>query len=143
LVDEIRSWRQTGVDVVVSTLEPEEVSDLDLRAEPELCGANGIEFIPFPIADRAVPASLAATTKLARELEARLAAGKSVAIHCRVGIGRSALLAACLLVLAGVNWEAAWERIRSARGCLVPDTTEQRQWLARFAHDSLTAVHAN
>jgi protein-tyrosine phosphatase len=142
LADEIRSWRQTGVDVVVSTLEPEEANELDLRTEPEVCEAIGIEYISFPIADRSTPPSLTATMKLARQLEAGLLAGKRIAIHCRAGIGRSALLAACLLVLAGVDWEAAWERIRSARGCPVPDTTEQRNWLARFARDAFTAVTA-
>jgi predicted protein tyrosine phosphatase len=48
----------------------------------------------------------AATLDFVRKLECFLADGKNVAIHCRQGIGRSALIAACVLV-AGVGPEAA------------------------------------
>jgi protein-tyrosine phosphatase len=123
------------VDVVLSALENEENADLDLVKEAELCQANGIEFIAFPIPDRGVPASTKATAELVRRLEDRLNGGKTVALHCRQGVGRSALLAACLLVAAGRDREAAFESIRAARGCEVPDTAEQREWVARFVRD--------
>jgi hypothetical protein len=44
-----------GVDLVISLLEREEVSDLGLQREAELCRASGIEFVSFPIPDRGVP----------------------------------------------------------------------------------------
>jgi protein-tyrosine phosphatase len=133
LEDEVRSWRQAGVDVVVSALEEDEIVEWDLAREAELCAAQGIEFVHFPIADRGVPASFAATAALVRRLEHKLNEGKRVAFHCRAGVGRSALLAACVLVLAGLDSEAAWHRVSKARGCAVPDTLEQRVWVGRFA----------
>jgi hypothetical protein len=44
LPDEITSWRQAGLDVVVSLLQPEEVAELGLEAEPELCRTAGLVF---------------------------------------------------------------------------------------------------
>ena len=68
-----------------------------------------------------------------------LSEGKRVAIHCRAGVGRSALLAAALLVAGGVEVEAAFRRVADARGCPVPDTPEQRAWVARLAPELVAA----
>jgi protein-tyrosine phosphatase len=133
LEDEIRAWRTAGVDTVVSALCAEEVAELDLTEEAALCQANGIEFLDFPVTDRSVPESTQKTAEFVRPLLKLLGEGKKVAIHCRQGVGRSSLLAACVLTLAGMASEAAFDRIRQARGCEVPDTAEQRMWVARFA----------
>jgi protein-tyrosine phosphatase len=139
LEDEVLAWRRAGVDVVVSALTPEEIAELDLAAQAELSRANGIEYLSFAMADRGVPTSAKATVELVRQLENGLSAGNRVGIHCRQGVGRSALLAACLLAAAGVDVRTAFERICAARGCQVPDTPEQREWVARFARDFLAS----
>ena len=46
-------------------------------------------------------------------------------VHCRQGIGRSGLVAACLLVRKGISPGAAVEMVSAARGVSVPETTEQ------------------
>jgi protein-tyrosine phosphatase len=122
-----------GVDVIVSALENEEERLLELTREQEFCQAQGIEFISFPIADGTVPTSEKAVGELVLLLEARLAAGKNVAIHCRAGIGRCVVLAACTLALGGVEPETAFQKMRQARGCHVPDKKEQEVWVKRFA----------
>jgi protein-tyrosine phosphatase len=130
LEDEVRSWQQAGVAVVVSLLTAEEIAELDLTQEPACCRASGVEFVSYPIPDRGVPSSRTAAAELTRRLEGLLAGGKGVAIHCRAGVGRSGLLAACLLVRAGLETQAAFTRISTARGWLVPDTPEQAEWVA-------------
>jgi protein-tyrosine phosphatase len=136
LKDEIRGWRTAGVDIVVSALEPEEMNELDLAKEAELAKAAGIEYVSFAIPDRGVPPSMPATGEVLRPLEKSLGQGKGVAVHCRQGIGRSAMLAAGLLVLGGVGRpQEALDRIQKSRGCNVPDTPEQAQWVVRFAKD--------
>ena len=141
LEDEVRGWRSASLDVVVSLLTSDEIADLDLAQEARLCQANDIEFLSFPIVDRGVPASPRGTLDFVKNLEPLLAGGKSVAVHCRQGIGRSALIAACLLVLAGTNPEVAFRKISAARGCSVPETPHQRQWVIEFARN-LTPVSA-
>jgi protein-tyrosine phosphatase len=59
--------------------------------------------------------------------------GKSVVIHCRQGVGRSALTAACVMAVGGVPVDEALEKIQNARSCPVPDTPEQRRWVAHLA----------
>ena len=133
LEDEVRDLRMQGVDILVSALTSEEVEELDLAKEPDYCCQNGISCRPVPIPDRDVPASYGAVRIFADELSKVLLSGKAVAIHCRAGIGRSSLLAACTLVVMGLSPDRAFELIRKARGCNVPDTDLQRVWVERFA----------
>jgi protein-tyrosine phosphatase len=132
LADEVAGWKATAVDVVVSLLEPDEVHELGLRDVPKLCREAAIEHISLPIADRGVPASMSDTDCLVSRLREALAAEKGVAVHCRAGIGRSALIAACVLVRNGHDVDAAFAIIAKARGLEVPDTDAQRAWVAAY-----------
>ena len=132
LFDEISSLRELGVDVVISLLETPEIEELDIREEESVCKANQIAFISFPIADRGVPGSVQAVIALANSVLANLRSGMNVAIHCRAGIGRSSLMAASVLKLSGISVDQAFQMIESARGCMVPDTSQQRERVARI-----------
>ena len=96
-----------------------------------------MEFISFPIPDRGVPRSGREAAALARTLAARLGEGKAVAVHCRAGIGRSSLIAACTLVCSGSDPDTAFDSIGKARGLRVPDTDGQRDWVTIF-RDGIT-----
>jgi hypothetical protein len=133
LDDEIVAWKDAGVDVVVSLLTPGEDSELGLSNEQSLVQQNGLTFIGFPIPDYSVPGSMKTTRQLVSKLQDCLAHGKNVGVHCRQGIGRSSLVAACVLVTAGEPAGTAFQHIKSARGLPVPDTAEQRDWVAAFA----------
>lgn len=137
LEDETCSLRESGVDVLVSLLIREEVAELELIDAAACCAAGGIKFFTFPIIDRSVPDSEEITLDLVRRLSALIASGKAVAIHCRQGVGRAGLIAACVLASLGVKPDAAFERIGRARGRPVPDTAEQRAWVLRFAERHL------
>jgi protein-tyrosine phosphatase len=133
LDDEIAGWQAAGIDIVVSLLEPAEIAELGLDREAGLCRDHGMELISVPISDRGVPPSMSEAAAVARDLAARIAAGKAVAVHCRAGIGRSSVIAACVMVLAGTEPYAAFDLIAAARGTKVPDTDEQRDWVVAFA----------
>ena len=133
LSDELRAWRCAGVDMVVSSLTSEEERDLELGQEASCCAAAGLAFVPFPMADRSVPASTNDMAALCRRLDDALLRGQSVAVHCRMGIGRSSLIAASLVAFRGGDPAAAFERISAIRGFPVPDTQEQAHWVERFA----------
>ena len=85
------------------------------------------------MADRCVPSSLFDVLTLTSDLEELLRTEKNVAIHCRYGIGRSSLLAACVLTRGGVAVKEAFDRIGVARGFPVPDTREQVEWVTNLA----------
>ncbi len=48
LENEISDWREAGIDVVVSLLTPDEVTEFGLETEKQLCEAQGIRFVSFP-----------------------------------------------------------------------------------------------
>lgn len=135
LEDEVRSWKASGIDAVVSLLTADEASELGLEAEDRVSESSGITYVSYPVQDRSVPGDFGVSVQLIRKIEGWLAEGKNVAVHCRQGIGRSAVLAACLLVSAGLRPEAAFDRLRVARGCAVPETEEQREWVVQFSRE--------
>lgn len=140
LAGDISSWRAEGVDSVVSLIESAEERDLELEHEAMLCRAAGIEFISFPIRDRGVPSSPDATASLIDWVVSDLRRGLGVAIHCRLGIGRSGLVAACVLHMLGHRDETLFPILSRARGLPVPDTDAQVAWVRRFARASSPTV---
>ncbi|MGH6794851.1 MAG: protein-tyrosine phosphatase family protein [Methylocella sp.] len=135
---EIASWRGQGIDVIVSLLQGSEVEVLGLQREPGLCRDASMEFISFPLPDRGVPSTTCKTRAFAAAIVTRLNEGKAVALHCRAGIGRSSLIAACVLVLLGMTPATAFDLIEKARGLKVPDTEGQRDWVDRFSETKTT-----
>ena len=130
--------RADGIAVIVSLLEAGEVEELGLHREAGLCRDLDIEFIAFPVPDRGVPLSTREAMALAEAIVARLNEGKAVAVHCRAGIGRSSLIAACVLVLLGFAPGMAFDLIGKARGVKVPDTEGQRVWVDTFREATKT-----
>ncbi|HEX2914731.1 MAG TPA: dual specificity protein phosphatase family protein [Chloroflexia bacterium] len=133
LEDEIKALVEEKVDVIVSLLTEDEVGELGLTQEYYICRVNSIIYESFPISDRAVPPLNETTQKFLAKLQSYLAGGKHVAVHCRVGIGRSALIAASLLVQNGFSVDAAFDVLATVRGRNLPDTEEQREWVVEFA----------
>ena len=129
LEDEVQAWKQAGVAVVVSLLEPDEATELELDGEAAACAANGVEFVSFPIADREVPKSRTEFAERVSHLVGLLQSGRTVAIHCRQGIGRAGMVAVGILGATGVPIDEAMEVVSAARGRPVPETEAQRQWL--------------
>lgn len=139
LRDEVEGWRAASVHVVVSLLCNLEELELGLTEEADVVQRNGLRFISFPIEDYAVPSSEDALRRLLTDLDGLLTQGKNVGIHCRGGIGRSSLVAACLLVNCGLTVQESFQLITKSRGVAVPDTLDQREWVSDFARVSPSA----
>jgi protein-tyrosine phosphatase len=133
LEEEMANWRRAGIDTVLSLLTPEEEQDLDLKSEARETKAQGMKFATLPILDRQVPNSESEMSAALDWIDADLSAGKNVVVHCRQGIGRTGLVAACLLVTKGLTPEAAVKTLSAARGIPVPETAEQRRWIDHYA----------
>lgn len=133
LIDEVNAWQQTGLDVIISLLTDNEARELGLEYEQECVENNGLQYLKFPIVDRSIPSSFRAARNFIENLTMLLSAGKSLGVHCRQGVGRSALVAASALVASGISVDQAFKLVETARGCPVPDTPEQRQWVERLA----------
>jgi protein-tyrosine phosphatase len=91
---------------------------VDLRGEerpdPEHFRAHGVDFLHLPTPDHhpILPKVLREGVGWVRE---GLARRQRILVHCEHGIGRSVLLACCVLVTRGDSALAALERVKRAR----------------------------
>jgi protein-tyrosine phosphatase len=133
LVDEISRLREAGFEIVVSLLTAEEIEELGLTEEREFLESQGLQYCNYPIPDLGIPSSNKTTRKLLTRIHDDLKGGKKVALHCRGSIGRSGLIAASVLVFAGVEPSRAIRDVTKARGCESPETAEQREWVTMLS----------
>ncbi len=119
-----------GVGQVVSLLEPSEERALGLDGEREAVRAHGMSFLSYPIHDMGVPLSVDSFAGATRRVYREIAEGVGIVVHCRAGVGRSGLFAAGVLLHAGLDATGAFAQVGEARGVMVPETREQREWLA-------------
>jgi protein-tyrosine phosphatase len=112
-------------------LTEEESNELGLERESEDCGVTGITFVNYPIPDRSVPSGVDDFLHAVEQLAQLVREGQFVGVHCRASIGRSSVLAVSVLVRLGWEAKEAFDAVESARGCPIPDTPEQREWVIR------------
>ena len=114
---------------VVSLLQPAESRELGLENEAAMVNEQAMEFVSFPIPDLGLPKSINDFGRLSHRLFHQVEAGINTLIHCRAGIGRSGLLAAAVLLHGGRSVQQAFAQVTQMRGCQVPETAQQGEWL--------------
>lgn len=134
LEDEIRKLSMSGVNMVVSLLEKHEEVELDIEKEHDLCEKYNIKYVNFPIKDRGVPEDIGSFLQLIYTIDESLRDDKKIAIHCRMGIGRTSVVAAGALIKNGHNPEDVFEFLSEKRTLVVPDTDEQIKWIKEQRH---------
>ena len=91
---------------------------VDLRAEAKddeaLFAQHGIRFLYLPVRDHWSP-SQAQLREGADWVLAHVGGGGKALVHCRSGIGRSAVLACCTLMRHGLDLPSALRLVRSRR----------------------------
>lgn len=129
LDDDIRHVARNGVALLVSMLTPPECVELGLRDEATAARAAGLSFMNLPIEDRGLPERVEPFLLGVGAAVDVLRFGGGVAVHCRMGVGRSSMFAASVLVKLGVEPADAWNSIAAVRGRPVPDVAKQREWV--------------
>jgi protein-tyrosine phosphatase len=133
LEDELQRMQRGGIRFLVSLLESDEATELGLSDEGSVAQQVGLTFLSYPIPDRHIPPNDMAFRAFVAGLAGRLRDGLAIGIHCRGSIGRATVTAACTLIELGWTPAEALDGIEAARGCSVPDTEEQRNWILRYA----------
>jgi protein-tyrosine phosphatase len=131
LDNEMLALREARIELVVSLLEKDEAAALGLQQESEAADEAGISFVRFPVPDHKIPTNLEEFNNFLSGLEQHLSAGIKIGVHCQACIGRSSVVTVSLLIRSGVPHEDAWAQVTNARGCMVPDTDEQWNWVNR------------
>jgi len=132
LYDELLALKASGIDILVSLLEPDEAVYLGLAEEGELAQRAGLEFVWYPITDRGTPADTQHFCELIAYLTEAIRAGRNVGAHCQGCIGRSTVTTASVMIESGWNAKDAIRLIEEARHFPVPDTAEQLRWILDF-----------
>ncbi|GAB4479416.1 MAG: protein-tyrosine phosphatase family protein [Anaerolineae bacterium] len=126
--DWLRRMLKVGLRVFIDLTEPGHNPPYEdtLIAEAAALGISARR-LSFPIPDFDTPGR-AAMQRILDAIDAAIAAGEPVYVHCRAGQGRTGTVVGCWLVRHGVRGEEAIDRIALLRGdgALSPETPAQR-----------------
>ena len=132
LEEELRRMRRSGIETLISMLEPAEAAFLGLENEEAAAGQAGLNFLSYPIPDTQVPEDVTGFRQFVAKVAERLNQGEHIGVHCRGCIGRATILSACTLIHLGWHPSDALAAIEKARGMVVPDTPEQATWILGY-----------
>eukprot|EP01062_Namystynia_karyoxenos_P067645 TRINITY_DN61662_c0_g1_i1.p1 TRINITY_DN61662_c0_g1~~TRINITY_DN61662_c0_g1_i1.p1 ORF type:complete len:427 (+),score=72.31 TRINITY_DN61662_c0_g1_i1:69-1349(+) len=140
LAADIASLRDRRVSEVWCLLNDPELRTLGLPPQryAECAEAHGVVLRRYPLVEMTPPKNVA---EFDGECVAHIAAAifaqrRHVVVHCRGGVGRAGLVAACLLLRAGavpLNGPAAVAAVRKLRDPRAVESQTQRDFVARYA----------
>jgi protein-tyrosine phosphatase len=109
-----------GIGAVVDLREEDRDDEAELRAA-------GIDFLHLPTPDQYCPSG-AMLERGVEFVRAQIACGNRVLIHCQGGIGRSPLLALCVLVELGFEPLDALAHAKDRREAVSPSYDQYQGW---------------
>lgn len=123
LEHDLQALTRAGITALISLTER--------PMDPVPLLAHGIQHVASPIPDMRAP-GLAQAVELCRQIDAFIAQGNAVAVHCRAGLGRTGTLLACYLIWEGMDALNALDEARRIQPNWV-QSTEQAEFLEVFA----------
>ncbi|NNE67958.1 MAG: hypothetical protein HKN33_15450 [Pyrinomonadaceae bacterium] len=126
---------QYNTDTLVSLIESHELDLLGITDLPEACKSQGIHLVRFPVEDLSTPQNIEEFAQLVGRIGDLLNEGRTVALHCRAGLGRTGMTAACIIVAISegeIDGMSAIKMVRMARKGTV-ETRMQEEFVIDFA----------
>jgi protein-tyrosine phosphatase len=113
----LQTLKDAGASALLTLMSTEELLQNEVDLLPEECQMLGIEWYHLPVEDDQAPgeAFKAAWERHQPRLKQLLAEGKTIAIHCKGGSGRTGLIAAQLLIESGMQFSDAIREVQSLR----------------------------
>jgi protein-tyrosine phosphatase len=132
LREDVRRLRRFhDATLLVSLVEDHELKLLGIEDLAWEAHRVGMRFRRLPIADGGVPRRPEEVAALVQVVLAVAQAGDTVVIHCRGGLGRAGVLAACCLVALGQDGSTAVRIVRKARHGAI-QTRRQEDFIKDF-----------
>ncbi|GIL51567.1 hypothetical protein Vafri_7535 [Volvox africanus] len=76
---------------------------LKVRSYAAAVEEHGMEYLHLPIIEMAAPSNVSQAASVVDAVADRLQDGRTVVMHCKGGVGRAGMMAACVLVRLGVR----------------------------------------
>jgi protein-tyrosine phosphatase len=117
LGDSLEQLAAAGATAVITLMPIDEMQRNAVTALPELSAQLGLRWFYFPIEEEHAPEKAFHEAWQADKstVQHLLKSGKSIAIHCKNGIGRAGLVAALILLEQGLPWKEVIQRVGAAR----------------------------
>ena len=133
LDEALATLQAAGAEALITLMPAEELASQEATQLPELCAARNIEWFYLPVADEQVPLADfdQAWEQSSSRINELLDTGKSVAIHCKGGSGRTGLIAARFLVDRNVPRETAIASVQALRPKAIQHPAHAG-WIDRF-----------
>lgn len=132
LDEDFASLGRAGVRQLMLLVDDDELARWSDPRIVERGAVMGVEVRRHPMPDGQPPADLAEMHRILGEVRAGRADG-DVAIACMGGVGRTGTVAACALVEAGMEADAAIATVRSVRHPQAVETAAQEAFVRAFA----------
>jgi protein-tyrosine phosphatase len=134
LGQDLRALAEAGVRRLILLVDDRELARWGDPAIVERGEAVGVEIERHPMADGAPPPNAASMHAILASIRGARAEG-DVAVACMGGVGRTGTVAACALVSAGWDPEAAIARVRQVRHPSAVETPAQEAFVRKFHLD--------
>jgi len=139
-MDRLRRFLVAGVTCFVDLTEPHELPSYEELLPFATPDGRRIEYFREPIRDHAVPDGPETVSRTIELIDDALGSGHVVYLHCRAGIGRSAMVAGCWIASRGAGIDAlerlqdAWRQSeRARRWPAVPETDAQAEFVREWS----------
>ena len=127
-----------GVTMIVCLLNDYELRSIgvDSKAFPAIVRACQMEFVQFPIIEGTAPTEgIAGVQQVIAQAREETSRGGRVAVHCRGGVGRAGMLAACYLLQTGEarTSKQAIALVRKRRCKQAVETRRQEDFVVQYS----------
>ena len=142
--------RNAGISAFIDlTRERERATDRTRRLRPYAGMLRAESYQRFPIRDHCPPNSPAQTAAILDAIDGHIAAGRTVYVHCRGGVGRTGTVIGCWLARHGDTGQAALQRVqelwatcgKSQERPVSPERSRQREHVLNWREPQFHAPH--
>ena len=140
LSTDLKQFLSVGISHILCLLNPSELRSIGVDPDKysSLATELGLHLFTYPIIEMSTPEDLFSFESLAMQpLLQCIATGQSVLVHCRGGIGRAGLVAACVLLKLGLATgpRVAIHLVRIARDRRCVESRKQEDFIALYGRE--------
>jgi protein-tyrosine phosphatase len=103
------------VDALLGLMEAFEYRMLQADTLAHKCREQSIDYLWYPMPDGGTPRDMRSARSVVNAVVQKLRYGENIVIHCKAGLGRTGLLASCILIRLGWSAEDAMRIVRQTR----------------------------